>query len=365
MHKLFSILSLVILYTVLTFGQATVTFPFSCTDGSTTIAIAVGLDPAATNCIDPALGESDLPPFPPPGVFDIRFDLSPYGCPNLSTWLDFRFAAAFPFSGPIQHMLWWQVTTPGVSSINITYNLPADQSMTIVDNITGTLLNLGPFFGSGVAVIPASYTAFGTKAILTITYVNIPVELTSFTGTFTQDGVLLNWTTATELNNQGFEIERSVSAQNWEKVGYVPGFGTTTEPKSYSYLDQNVASGIYTYRLKQIDFDGSFNYSPEVVVEVVETAPSDFSLSQNYPNPFNPSTSIQFQVPNASDVTVIVYDMLGQAVKSLFAGQVQAGKYKIEWDGTNNAGSKMSSGSYIYRMTAGEFIESKEMILLK
>lgn len=365
MHKLFSILFVGILYTTLTFGQATVTIPFSCTDGTNVIPLAIGLDPTATNCIDPALGESDLPPFPPPGVFDIRFDLSPYGCPNLSTWLDFRFAASFPFSGPMQHMLWWQVTTPGVSSINITYNLPADQSMTIVDNITGTLLNLGPFFGSGVAVIPASYTAFGTKAILTITYSNIPVELTSFTGSVIQDGVLLNWTTATELNNQGFEIERSTATQSWEKIGYVPGFGTTTEPKSYSYLDQNVTSGNYTYRLKQLDFDGSFNYSPEVVVEVVEALPTDFSLSQNYPNPFNPATTIQFQVPTAGDVSIVIYDLLGKEVKSLFAAQVQPGKYSVEWNGTNNAGMKVTSGSYIYRMTSGDFVDVKEMILLK
>jgi hypothetical protein len=365
MQKLVSIFSLVIFFTALAFGQAAVTFPFSCTDGTLTFPIAIGLDPAATNCIDPGLGESDLPPFPPPGVFDIRFDLSPYGCPNLSTWLDFRFAT-FPFSGPIQHMLWWQVTTPGVSSINITYNLPPDQSMTIVDNITGTLLNLGPFFGSGVAVIPATYTAFGTKAILTLTYVNIPipVELTSFTGTVMQDGVLLNWTTATELNNRGFEIERSTSIQSWEKIGYVPGFGTTTEPKSYSFLDQNVTNGSYTYRLKQLDFDGTVSYLDEIEV-VVDLTPDNFELSQNYPNPFNPSTTIQFQVPNASDVTIKVYDMLGQEVRSLFAGQVQAGKYTVEWDGMNNAGLKMSSGSYIYRMTAGDFVEVKEMVLLK
>jgi len=361
MQKLVSIFSLVIFFTALAFGQAAVTIPFSCTDGTLTIPLAVGLDPTATNCIDPALGESDLPPFPPPGVFDIRFDLGPYGCPALSTWLDFR-NASFPYSGTVQHHFWWQVTTPGVSSINITYDLPPDQSMTIVDNITGTLLNLGPFFGSGVAVIPASYTAFGTKAILTMTYVGIPVELTSFIGTITQDGVLLNWTTATELNNQGFDIERSTSIQSWEKIGYVPGSGTTTEPKSYSYLDQNVTNGSYSYRLKQIDFDGTISYSDEIEVDFT---PDNFELFQNYPNPFNPSTTIQFQVPNASDVTVIVYDMLGQEVRSLFAGQVQAGKYSVEWDGMNNAGSKMSSGSYIYRMTAGDFVEVKEMVLLK
>ncbi len=172
MRKLFSILSLVLLYVTIAFGQAAVDIPFSGTDGTTTIPLAVGLDLTATACIDPALGESDLPPFPPPGVFDIRFDLSPT-CPALSTLKDFRPAAAFPFTGNVQHTLWWQVTTPGVSAIQLTYNLPTGASMTIVDNITGTLLNLGPFTGSGVAVIPASYTAFGTKAYMNMTYTNI------------------------------------------------------------------------------------------------------------------------------------------------------------------------------------------------
>ena len=172
MRKLFPILALVLLYVSIAFGQ-TVNIPFSGTDGTTNIPLAVGLDVTAENCIDPDLGESDLPPFPPAGVFDIRFDLAPYGCPALSTLNDYRNAAAFPFTGTRQHLLWWQVTTPGVSAIQFTYNLPIGASMTIVDNITGTLLNLGPFTGSGVATIPASYTAFGTKAFLNMTYTNI------------------------------------------------------------------------------------------------------------------------------------------------------------------------------------------------
>ena len=363
MHKLVSIFSLVLLYTVLTFGQATVDIPFSTTDGTTTIALAVGLDGTATNCIDPSLGESDLPPFPPSGVYDIRFDLAPYGCPTLSTFFDYR-NAVFPFTGQIQHTLWWQVSTPGFS-IMLTYNLPTGASMTITDQIGGSFLNIGPFTGSGTATIPGSYTNIFSKAWLVMDYLNItPVELTSFTGTVSQDGVLLNWTTATELNNQGFDIERSTSVQTWEKIGYVPGFGTTTESKSYSFLDQNVTTGTYSYRLRQIDFDGTVNYSDEIEV-VADFTPSNFELSQNYPNPFNPSTTIEFQVPQASDVNIIIYDMLGQEVKSLFAGQIQAGNYSVEWDGLNNSGSKMSSGSYIYRMTAGEFIDTKEMILLK
>jgi len=129
-------------------------------------------------------------------------------------------------------------------------------------------------------------------------------------------------------------------------------------------MDNAVATGHYNYRLKQIDFDGTFAYSGEVGVEVNFT-PSEYVLFQNYPNPFNPTTTIQFQVPEASDVSIVIYDMLGQVVKELFAENIQAGNYSVDWNGVNNAGLKMSSGSYIYRMTAGSFIETKEMILLK
>ena len=192
----------------------------------------------------------------------------------------------------------------------------------------------------------------------------VPVELTSFTAVGSEEGVVLNWSTATELNNQGFEIERSTGSQNWQKIGYVPGFGTTTEPRSYSFVDDNITNGTYSYRLKQIDFDGSFAYSDEVVVEL-DITPREYELFQNYPNPFNPSTNIEFQVPQADQVSLIIYDMLGQEIRTLFNDQVVPGRYTVQWDGMDNSGTLMSSGIYIYRITAGDFIESREMILMK
>lgn len=363
MLKISSIFSFIVLYATFVFGQATVDIPLSGSDGTITIPLAVGLDPTATNGIDPQLGESDLPPFPPLGAFEIRFDLQPYANEPLSSYKDYRNATSFPYSGQKEHLLWWQTSATGLP-IAVVYNLPNGAAMTLRDQLGGILLNIGPLTGSGTATIPGSYTTVFAKCLLIMDYDAVPVELTSFTASVIGNGVLLKWTTATELNNQGFEIERSTSIGGWEKIGFVPGFGTTTEPRAYSFLDENVTSGTYTYRLKQIDFDGTVSYSPEVVVEV-DLTPSDYNLWQNYPNPFNPFTTIQFQVPKASDVKIVVFNMLGQEVKSLFVGQVQAGKYTIEWDGTNNAGAKMSSGSYIYRMTAGDFVDTKEMILLK
>jgi hypothetical protein len=361
MLKIFSTSTIILVAAALVFGQATVDIPLSASDGSATIALAVGLDMTATNGIDPQLGESDLPPFPPAGVFEIRFDLTAYAGEPLSSYRDYRNAPSFPFTDTLEHTLIWQRSAAGLP-INITYNIPLNATMRIQDQFGGVLLNLGPLTGSGTATIPGSLPI--TAAFVFMGYTDVtPVELTSFTGTVLHNAVQLNWTTATELNNQGFEIEKRTE-NNWEKIGYVPGSGSTTETKSYSFLDENVTSGTYGYRLKQLDFDGSFSYSNEIEV-VVDLVPGNFNLSQNYPNPFNPTTSIQFQVPNQSDVSIIVYDMLGQQVKSLFAGQVQAGTYTVQWDGSNNSGLKMSSGSYIYRMTAGEFIETKEMILLK
>jgi N-acetylneuraminic acid mutarotase len=138
-----------------------------------------------------------------------------------------------------------------------------------------------------IYVFGGSYTThplIGISDIYEFTPPIVPVELISFTSTSSGNDVILNWSTATETNNQGFEILRSTQNDNeWEVIGYVPGFGTTTEPKSYSYTDSEVFTGKHTYRLKQIDFDGSFEYSPEVEVEV--SAPIEFALEQNYPNP--------------------------------------------------------------------------------
>ena len=172
MRKLLSISSLVLLFVSIAFGQAFIDIPFSGTDGTTTIPLAVGLDQTATDCIDPALGESDLPPFPPAGVFEIRFDLAPYGCPTLSTAKDYRPVAAFPFTGTKQHTLWWQTSAAGLA-IQFQYTLPTGASMTITDQIGGGFLNIGPFTGSGTATIPGSYTGIFAKAFVVMTYTNI------------------------------------------------------------------------------------------------------------------------------------------------------------------------------------------------
>ena len=204
----------------------------------------------------------------------------------------------------------------------------------------------------------------------------IPVELTSFTASVDNNNVGLIWTTATELNNRGFDIERAqlsregispdgiksnVENQNeWVKIGYVPGYGTTTEPRSYSFTDTDLKSGNYSYRLKQMDYEGKFKYSEVVDIEIVPVTPSEYSLGQNYPNPFNPSTKIKYSIPVFSSVTIKVYDILGKEIETLVDEKKSAGTYELKWDA-----GRFSAGVYVYKLTADNFTIVKKMLMLK
>jgi hypothetical protein len=191
----------------------------------------------------------------------------------------------------------------------------------------------------------------------------IPVELASFTASASEGLVELSWITATETNNQGFEVQRS-SGGEFETIGFVEGNGTTTETHVYSYSDRNVNSGAYSYRLKQIDFDGTFAYSNVVKVEV-PAAPLVFALDQNYPNPFNPSTTINFRLAEDSKVSLKVFDLLGQEVATLLNSNMAAGSHQVDFNA-----SSLNSGVYLYKIEATgidgtNFTNIKKMMLLK
>ena len=187
----------------------------------------------------------------------------------------------------------------------------------------------------------------------------LPVELVSFS-VYLNDGFAeLQWKTATESNNNGFDIERK-SVAGWEKVGFVQGNGTTTSENSYNFRDDvnKLQNDIISYRLKQIDFNGSYEYSAEVQINRI--APSDFSLMQNFPNPFNPTTQINFSVPQTSHVILKVYDVNGSEVATLLNQNKSAGNYAIDFNA-----SDLASGIYYYTITAGSFSSTKKMILVK
>ena len=188
----------------------------------------------------------------------------------------------------------------------------------------------------------------------------VPVELTSFTATSKPGNVVLNWATATELNNRGFAIERKLDSSVWERISFVEGYGTTTEPNEYSYVDDisSITATSLAYRLKQIDFDGSYEYSDEVLVD--NAAPENYALEQNYPNPFNPVTTISYSLPIKSQVELVIYNTLGAKVHQLVKEEKEAGSYLVKLNATN-----LPSGVYFYRLEVGSFVETKKMVLLR
>lgn len=257
---------------------------------------------------------------------------------------------------------------------------------------SATSISFGDVNGDGALDL-----AVGTARAPVVVFINqltIPVELVSFTASINENEVRLNWSTATETNNRGFEIERSPSLipsqregtsqtlwGDWEEIGFVPGFGTTTEPKSYTFTDDlsltsNLPSARHglthtlRYRLKQIDFDGTSRYSEIVEVEIY--SPAEFSLEQNYPNPFNPSTKIKFTIPSviASEakqsqlVTLKIYDILGNEVATLVNEEKPAGTYEVEFN-TSSIKHQPSSGIYFYKLQVGSYTQIRKMTLLK
>ena len=219
--------------------------------------------------------------------------------------------------------------------------------------------SLNSFYGTLNAATPgASGGALSAHMVFGICVSEVPVELTSFSAALNGNCVELSWSTATETNNRGFEIQKSYDGRKFITIGFVDGKGTTSQPETYSFADKMVSAGSYTYRLKQVDFDGTYKYSNTVEVKV--NVPLTFSLSQNYPNPFNPTTTISWQSPVGGWQTLKVYDVLGREVATLIDEYKPAGKYDVEFDGSN-----YSSGVYFYKLRDVNYTQIKKMILLK
>jgi|GEM_PF-5991038 len=199
----------------------------------------------------------------------------------------------------------------------------------------------------------------GTPGAFNLFQDAIPVELTSFSVSNLNNGVQLRWETATEINNYGFDIQRSDNLSTWNKVGYVPGHGTTTETQKYQFVDSDIKnSDTYYYRLKQIDYNGNSKYSK--VLQIGSNTVVEFELKQNYPNPFNPATTINFSIEKHSPVSLIVYNVVGEKIKTLFDGIAEPGNYSYYFDG-----SEFASGTYIYQLKTDNIVQTKKMLLLK
>ena len=197
----------------------------------------------------------------------------------------------------------------------------------------------------------------------------LPIQLSSFTAkAMSQSTVLLEWETLTEVNNYGFEIQKSPGQpNNYQTIphSFVPGHGTTNVPHQYIYTDTTASTGTWFYRLKQVDLDGTVHYSDGILVDVLTDVeesplPTTYSLDQNYPNPFNPSTTIEFALPNGGYVSLKVFNVLGKEVATLVSRELPTGRYGAHLDAAD-----LPSGTYFYRLQAGDFVDTKKLLLLK
>lgn len=232
-------------------------------------------------------------------------------------------------------------------------------SFTIAGNFSGSFSNIPSSYKSASDHLPV-YADYSFPAI------PVPVELSSFTADLNGNMIDLHWKTETEVNNYGFNIERLLQPveTEWETIGFIEGNGNSNSPKFYNYCDQDITtSGTINYRLKQMDNDGSYEYSKVVTIEMGK--PVDFYLSQNFPNPFNPSTIIKYSVPYFGMVTLKVYDILGNEIATLVNGEQSPGNYEIEFNVNSGSALNLSSGIYIYRITSGNYTITKKMILQK
>lgn len=248
-------------------------------------------------------------------------------------------------------------TSPLPASIN-------DDAVAGIENSTGTSGTGyrnngvgGPIISSPVAV------EYGTNQA------SLPVQIVSFTGRVLPSGggVKLDWVTISEINNYGFYVERKINSQSQYQLvpnSFVPGHGTTNVPQYYSYTDSAATPGVWYYRLKQIDLDGTVHFTDAIQVDILtsvgELAPREFALFQNYPNPFNPNTTIIYQIPSQSHVTLTVFDILSREVATLVKGVEEPGYKSVQWDA-----SGVASGVYFYRLDAGSFTSVKKLVLLR
>jgi len=260
------------------------------------------------------------------------------------------------FSGPLggSDIFLIKADSSGNGTCPSNFYSPVEMNLSLTAFDLSTLQTNGGLFGN------TALTVEHPNVLVTNLCSIIPVELISFNYQVQGQEIVLTWATATELNNSGFDIERKLN-NTWERIGFVDGNGTTTETNHYSYSD-DISSltdiGTVYYRLKQIDLDGSYKYSDVIEVEIEQ--PTEYSLSQNYPNPFNPNTTIEFGLAKSGFVTLDIYDLLGNKVGTLVNKKLTAGKHEIKFDASN-----LSSGIYLYKISAGNYIESKKMILLK
>jgi parallel beta-helix repeat protein len=306
-----------------------------------------------------------LPTSVTPGAIDSNYYFNPYNTSNTflsyddtySNYTFYTYAAWKTFTGLEKHSTIAAGTNQKLFTNKTSSPVAVTLSPTSYKDVTGASVT------GSITLQP-----YASRLLFVDNSIPLPVELVSFTMAKVNGVILLNWKTATEVSNYGFDIERKATGAGadtaWTKIGFVPGNGSTSSPHAYSYTDQSVTTAIYSYRLKQIDTDGRFVYSSVIQMSVTAVAPTDlpteFALDQNYPNPFNPSTTVHYSVAAAGPVRLSIFDITGREVATLVNSTMAAGNYSVQWNAKD-----MPSGVYIYRMTAGSFTSVKKLLLQK
>jgi len=215
---------------------------------------------------------------------------------------------------------------------------------------------------------------FVTPAVYPYVYqpdVMLPVELSLFEATAEMGAIRLSWTTESEINNLGFNLLRSVEGSDgFRRINseLIPGAGNSSDTQNYSYRDPNVLTGqVYCYKLESVDSRGAIDLLRTVSVDFSEeyAVPTEYELSQNFPNPFNPQTTINFQIPEPGRVEITVFNLLGQRMTPLLERDLEAGYHQLVWNGTDEFGRSLGSGVYILRMTAGDYVSHRKVMLLR
>jgi hypothetical protein len=287
------------------------------------------------------------------------------------------------FNGGLYGPMAVTMPAPGRASVNIEYNSTAGLGTVVPSTYLDVVTLRFPvtdLTGNGLlrwrTLTPNRTNVFqddNSSLVTTGTFHNLdeplPIQLSSFTGSATGQGmVLLQWSTLTETNNYGYEVEKGTAALSGYAAvanSFVPGHGTSAIPRDYSFVDSTAGEGTWYYRLKQIDLDGTLHYTGGIRVDVLtgvseDPLPKEFALNQNFPNPFNPATVIAFALPQASHVRLEIFNLLGERVGTLVDEMRQPGHYTVRFDGT-----ALASGMYFYRLTAGEVKMMKRMLLVK
>jgi len=252
----------------------------------------------------------------------------------------------------------------------VTYTVTSVGAATVTESTEGGVLTLtASGSGSAVVTVTASDGTTTTDPITISFDEQVPVELSAFAGEVIDDRVVLNWATASQTNNAGFRVLRSTDQQNFEVVSeLISGAGTTDALLDYTFTDEGIPAveQVY-YVLEQIDLDGTIHRSNPIGVLLGArflNLPTEFA-SAVYPNPFNPSTTISYDLPLEAEVSIVIYDAIGQEIRRLISQQHTAGRYSIQWDAKDHLGRSVGSGVYIAKILAGNNTATQKMLLLK